>query len=82
MNTVKFEIELLIDKKRVTAQCEKFQVGKVPQIYVVYGKPFKEKVFTFYEINEPKRKYFWYPYPDIRETYAKQIAKVLEDHGG
>ena len=78
MKVTNFEIELSVDGKKVTATCQKFKVGKFPQIRVAFGKPLKEKVFTFYEVNEPGRRLFWYTLPLDKEKIAKSIVKTLE----
>jgi hypothetical protein len=80
MNVTKFEIELLVDGKEVKAKCEKFKVGKHPQIRVSFGKPSNAIAITFYEVKEPERKYFWFELPDNRERIARKIAKALESN--
>lgn len=49
-----------------------------PQIRVAIQKERRgEEVFIFYEINNPKQKYFWFELIGIKEEIAKTISKKL-----
>ncbi|WP_301926779.1 hypothetical protein [Ferruginibacter sp.] len=77
MKTIEFNITFTYKGQQIEAHCSKFQVHKVPQIWVHYGEPMKEFAFTFYETEDPKQKYFWFPLPDFRNSIARSISTAL-----
>jgi len=79
MAVTEFDFSFTYREKKVKASCQKFQVHNYPQLRVAVPKgKGNVDIFIFYEINDPMRKFFWFPLPGMREPYAKAIARGLK----
>lgn len=82
MTVVQFDISFTHQGAKRKAKCEKFKVLKCPQIRVVIQSKNKlNNAYTFYEINKPDLKFFWFKRGNRNEdALQKTIEKKLEKH--
>ena len=79
MEITEFSFSFIYLGRKFDASCQKFKVHDYPQ-YRVAVDPAKEisEIFIFYEVNNDKQKFFWYPLPETKEHMARIIATALE----
>jgi hypothetical protein len=78
MKVIDFEITFEYMGKKIEASCQKFKMYRVPHIRVVYGKPMKEHIHVFWEVDSPNKGFFWFPLPALKEGFAKAINEALK----
>jgi hypothetical protein len=79
MKVSTFDFSFTFKGKKLHATCQKMKIHKYPQIRVaIESEKGKADVYIFYEINEPKSKFFWFNLIGIKQDIATTIAKKLE----
>ena len=91
-NTLKIEeleFELIYKTKNLNVNCTIYTMEgqtEMPYKYPIYrvclnNRKLNPDVFLFYKIDQPGRKFFWYPFAEGKETIGKSIAEALEKIG-
>ena len=86
MTTQSFEFDFTYNGKVIQASCSVYKIAGekiLPYKYPLYRVSFNNhkinpSVFLFYEVNDPKHKFFAYKKNDDSDLMLKTIEKALE----
>ena len=78
MEVQNFKLQLNWQNQVKECSCQWMHVYKVPHLRVEVPRNEKRTgVYIFYEVNEPGKKYFWFPLYGVKEQIAVAINDAL-----
>lgn len=81
MQVVEFSLTIKYAGEELVVSCQRFQVIKVPQIRVLVKQLNKlDEVFTFYEINETGKGFFYFKPKKNYKHLAESIENALIEY--